>query len=130
MNFQTILKKIHELENLRIGGNDMEYLSRNERNEIIKKIPKNVSRNYFKTLIIDYINNIEDYGEYIYKIKEEDIENIIDNLIENDLIWDTIDTEISQELFKFKKTQTSLLKRKLKHGISFTDNWKKIIMEE
>lgn len=59
---------------------------------------------FFRSQLIEFINNIiEMKGKNCYKITEENMEDIINNLMGNDDIWEVIDEQISLELIPYEK---------------------------
>ena len=71
-------------------------------NKIIKN-NKNITNDFFKLLILEFIENVQECGEYKYNITENQIDEIVTDIIGDDYIWEQIDMEIGEKLSKFRK---------------------------
>ena len=71
-------------------------------NKIIKN-NKNITHDFFKLLILDFIENVQELEEYKYNITENQVDEIATDIIGDDYIWEQIDMEIGEKLFKFRK---------------------------
>lgn len=55
---------------------------------------------FWKYLVLEFLKNVD---EFDYNITEKDIDNIVENIMGNDELWNTIDGVMVSELVKFKK---------------------------
>ncbi len=58
--------------------------------------------NYWKILILEWIENSNEQCDEAIDITMEQIEQIAENLMNNDIMWNVIDEEISNEIFMIK----------------------------
>lgn len=63
----------------------------------------NIGVRFFKCLIVSFLENISQTGDYKYSISEEEINKIANNLMNNNVVWEVIDEHISQELMNYEK---------------------------
>ena len=83
-----------------------DFMNKHLEFEEIVKLGKTINRmtsakKYWKLLVLGTLENMIEIGKQ-YKITEQDINNIVDDLMDNDNIINVIDEEICYELSKFK----------------------------
>ena len=71
-------------------------LSYNEIEKMEEKIPKDVSTLFLKSLLLEHIKI--DMESTDYSITEEQLNNMIENLMDNDGLWEDIEYHISNEI--------------------------------
>lgn len=56
-------------------------------------------RKFWKTLLLEQIVN----NEVNYKLTERDLNNAVENLMNNDIMWQEIDNALAEELENFRE---------------------------
>lgn len=79
----------------------MKYLSYEDLEEIEKKLKKDIGEDYWKSIVIGFITNTMEVGKK-YEITEEQFKKVVDNIWNNETIWEVIDEHISYELMNFE----------------------------
>jgi len=59
-------------------------------------------KEYWKMLVLGTLENLMEVGKE-YKITDENVNKIVENLMSNEIIWEVIDEQICNELFNYKK---------------------------
>lgn len=59
-------------------------------------------KEYWKMLVLGALENLMEVGKE-YKITDENVNKIVENLMSNEIIWEVIDEQICNELFNYKK---------------------------
>lgn len=76
----------------------MEY---EEMEEMLENISKNVNgRDFWKVQVLDLILCDEDV---YYNLKKQDLEKVVDRLMDNDYMWNTIYEEISSTISDYRE---------------------------
>ena len=78
-------------------------LNYEEIKELNNKI-QDIKNEYWKSIVIGFIENVMEVGDYNYSISENEIEKVADEISRNDIIWEVIDEHISQELGQYEIT--------------------------
>lgn len=63
---------------------------------------RDIKDEYWKSIVIGFIENVMEVGDYNYSISENEIEKVADEILRNDIIWEVIDEHISQELMQYE----------------------------
>ena len=63
---------------------------------------QDIKNEYWKSIVVGFIENVMEIGDYNYNISENDIEKIANEILQNNVIWEVIDEHISQELWKYE----------------------------
>ncbi len=73
------------------------FLDENMINEELDRL--NIDgREFWKTLILQRIETNNDNNEEQIKVTMEQVEEIIDNVLENDYLWDVLESEVMNEI--------------------------------
>lgn len=76
-------------------------LSYEEMLEMLENELKEVDgRKFWKTLLIEQIINND---ETEYNLTESELDNAVENLMNNDIMWQEIDNALAEELENFRK---------------------------
>lgn len=76
----------------KLSYEDMENILENELKDID-------GRKFWKTLLLEQIVN----NEVNYKLTERDLNNAVENLMNNDIMWQEIDNALAEELENFRE---------------------------
>lgn len=76
----------------KLSYEDMENILENELKDID-------GRKFWKTLLLEQIVN----NEVNYKLTERDLNNAVENLMNNDIMWQEIDNALTEELENFRE---------------------------
>ena len=76
----------------KLSYEDMENILENELKDVD-------GRKFWKTLLLEQIVN----NEVNYKLTERDLNNAVENLMNNDIMWQEIDNALAEELENFRK---------------------------
>lgn len=64
---------------------------------------ENLGERFFKAVVVDIlVENLESREDLKYKMSEEDIEKIADEMINNEVIWEVIEEHINNSLLDYK----------------------------
>ena len=79
---------------------EKEYLSYENMENILENELKDVDgRKFWKTLLLEQIVN----NEVNYELTERDLNNAVENLMNNDIMWQEIDNALAEELENFRE---------------------------
>ena len=83
----------------------MKNLSRQDLEKILNEDLQLVNgRDFFKTILIEQIlNRCDDKDNEEISITETQLENAVDNLMDNDTMWQEIDNAIAEELAELEE---------------------------
>ena len=76
----------------KLSYEDMENILENELKDVD-------GRKFWKTLLLEQIVN----NEVNYELTERDLNNAVENLMNNDIMWQEIDNALAEELENFRK---------------------------
>lgn len=76
----------------KLSYEDMENILENELKDVD-------GRKFWKTLLLEQIVN----DEVNYELTESDLNNAIENLMNNDIMWQEIDNALAEELENFRE---------------------------
>lgn len=76
----------------KISYENMENILENELKDVD-------GRKFWKTLLLEQIVN----DEVNYELTESDLNNAVENLMNNDIMWQEIDNALAEELANFRK---------------------------
>lgn len=76
----------------KLSYEDMENILENELKDVD-------GRKFWKTLLLEQIVN----NEVNYELTERDLNNAVENLMNNDIMWQEIDNALAEELANFRK---------------------------
>lgn len=76
----------------KLSYEDMENILENELKDVD-------GRKFWKTLLLEQIVN----NEVNYKLTERDLNNAVENLMNNDIMWQEIDNALAEELENFRE---------------------------
>lgn len=76
----------------KLSYEDMENILENELKDVD-------GRKFWKTLLLEQIVN----DEVNYELTESDLNNAIENLMNNDIMWQEIDNALGEELENFRE---------------------------
>lgn len=76
----------------KLSYEDMENILENELKDVD-------GRKFWKTLLLEQIVN----NEVNYELTERDLNNAVENLMNNDIMWQEIDNALGEELANFRK---------------------------
>lgn len=81
-------------------------LNLEEIKELSNDIGTDIGEKFFRCQVVDFIDNIAEVrDENPYKLTKENIEDIVNNLLASDDIWQVIDEQIGFELLSYKKSR-------------------------
>lgn len=85
---------------------ETEKLDYKKLSKLQDELRKNYNSNVFwKSLVVDQImSNLEQKENCEYNLKQTDIEKIVDKVISNNELWQTLDEVIGRELIKYETT--------------------------
>lgn len=63
---------------------------------------RDIKDEYWKSIVVGFIENVMEVGDYDYNISENEIEEIANEILQNNVIWEVIDEHISQELEQYE----------------------------
>lgn len=63
---------------------------------------QDIKNEYWKSIVVGFIENVMEVEDYNYSISENEIEKVADEISRNDIIWEVIDEHISQELGQYE----------------------------
>ena len=75
---------------------------------------KEMSFEFWKSIVIGFIENIMEVGDYNYKITEEDLNNVVKEVSGNNTLWVVVDNIISNVLMKYEVKDDDFEKDDLK----------------
>ena len=76
----------------KLSYEDMENILENELKDVD-------GRKFWKTLLLEQIVN----DEVNYELTERDLNNAVENLMNNDIMWQEIDNALAEELENFRE---------------------------
>lgn len=76
----------------KLSYEDMENILENELKDVD-------GRKFWKTLLLEQIVN----NEVNYELTERDLNNAVENLMNNDIMWQEIDNALAEELENFRE---------------------------
>ena len=76
----------------KLSYEDMENILENELKDVD-------GRKFWKTLLLEQIVN----NEVNYELTESDLNNAVENLMNNDIMWQEIDNALAEELENFRE---------------------------
>lgn len=76
----------------KLSYEDMENILENELKDVD-------GRKFWKTLLLEQIVN----DEVNYELTESDLNNAVENLMNNDIMWQEIDNALAEELENFRE---------------------------
>lgn len=64
---------------------------------------ENLGKRFFKAVVVDIlVENLGSREDLKYKMSEEDIEKVADEMINNEVIWEVIEEHINNSLLDYK----------------------------
>lgn len=81
------------MEKKKLSYEEMEEMLENELKEVD-------ARKFWKTLLIEQIINND---ETEYNLTESELDNAVENLMNNDIMWQEIDNALAEELENLRK---------------------------
>lgn len=81
------------MEEKKLSYEKMEEMLENELKEVD-------ARKFWKTLLIEQIINND---ETEYNLTESELDNAVENLMNNDIMWQEIDNALAEELENYRK---------------------------
>lgn len=81
------------MEEKKLSFEEMEDMLGNELREVD-------GRKFWKTILLEQMTSSD---ELEYNLTKSDLENIVENLMDNDYMWQIIDNAIAEELENYRK---------------------------
>lgn len=81
------------MEEKKLSFEEMEDMLGNELREVD-------GRKFWKTILLEQMTSSD---ELEYNLTKSDLENIVENLMDNDYMWQEIDNALGEELENFRK---------------------------
>ena len=100
-DMQNLIESIKCYKNTDKNIDKNKKLNYEEIKELNNKM-QDIKNEYWKSIVVGFIENVMEVGDYDYNISENEIEKVANEILQNNVIWEVIDEHISQELWKYE----------------------------
>lgn len=102
-DMQNLIESIKCYKNTDKNIDKNKKLNYEEIKELNNKM-QDIKNEYWKSIVVGFIENVMEIGDYDYNISENEIEKVANEILQNNVIWEVIDEHISQELGQYEIT--------------------------